>query len=179
MSPRWPSGMQLKRWTVCWGLEFNGSRRKERATLETMGFPGGLRVISDTISTFLKVITLGRRSGRTAHSRQSEKCRREAIWLDEKPYRRSCLVVSTPEFDPDSGQTKMGQIWVNSQKKAKTTPEPQGSEVVLSCQFSRKNSAAYTKDTAKLVGCAGSIPQKSKKRPQVTKPGVFGCGGRI
>ena len=77
--------MQLKRWTVCWGLEFNGSRRKERATLETMGFPGGLRVISDTISTFLKVITLGRRSGRTAHSRQSEKCRREAIWLDEKP----------------------------------------------------------------------------------------------
>ena len=130
--------MQLKRWTVCWGLEFNGSRRKERDTLETMGFPGGLRVISDTISTFLKVITLGRRSGRTAHSRQSEKCRREAIWLDEKPYRRSCLVVSTPEFDPDSGQTKMGQIWVNSQKKAKTTPEPQGARVVFCCRFLRK-----------------------------------------
>ncbi len=26
-------------------------------------------------------------------------------------------------IDPDSGQTKMGQIWVNSQTKAKTTPE--------------------------------------------------------
>lgn len=130
--------MQLKRWTVCWGLEFNGSRRKERATLETMGFPGGLRVISDTISTFLKVITLGRRSGRTAHSRQSEKCRREATWLDGKPYLQSYPMVSTPEFDPDSGQTKMGQIWVNSQKKAKTTPEPQGARVVFCCRFLRK-----------------------------------------
>ena len=36
----------------------------------------------------------------------------------------------------------MGQIWVNSQKKVKTTPEPQGSEVVLSCQFFRKNSTS-------------------------------------
>ena len=58
------------------------------------------------------------------HSRQSEKYKREAIWLDKKPYRRSYLVVSVPEFDPDSDQTKMGQIWVNSQKKTKTTPEP-------------------------------------------------------
>ena len=115
----------------------------------------------------------------TARSRQSEKCRREAIWLAEKPYRRSYLMVSVPEFDPDSGQTQMGQIWVNSQKKAKTTPELQGSEVVLSCQFSRKNSDIYTTDTAKSRESAGSIPQKSKKRPQVTKPGVFGCGGRI
>ena len=158
--------MQPRRWTGFWVREFEENREKRRATLETIEFPGGFLVINDTISTFPKVITLGRRSGRTAHSRQSEKCRREAIWLDEKPYRRSCLVVSTPEFDPDSGQTKMGQIWVNSQKKAKTTPEPQGSEVVLSCQFSRKNSAAYTKDTAKLVGCAGSIPQKGRENPR-------------
>lgn len=115
----------------------------------------------------------------TARSRQSEKCRREAIWLAEKPYRRSYPMVSTPEFDPDSGQTKMGQIWVNSQKKAKTTPESQGSEVVLSCQFSRKNSAIYTTDTAKSRESAGSIPQKSKRRPQVTKPGVFGRSGHF
>lgn len=33
-------------------------RGKRRASLETMGFPGGLRVISDSISTFPKVITL-------------------------------------------------------------------------------------------------------------------------
>ena len=94
---------------------------------------------------------------------------------------RDCLlkIVSTPEFDPDSGQTKMGQIWVNSQRKAKTTPEPQGSRVVFCYQFSRKNSAIYTMVTAKLVGYAGSIPQKSKRKPQVIKPGVFGCGGRI
>ena len=111
----------------------------------------------------------------TARSRQSEKCRREAIWLAEKPYRRSYPMVSTPEFDPDSGQTKMGQIWVNSQKKAKTTPEPRSSGVVLYCPFWRKNSAIYTKDIAKLVGCAGSIPQKGKTKPQVTKPGVFGA----
>ena len=114
-----------------------------------------------------------------AHSKQSEKCRREAIWLDEKPYRRSYLVVSAPEFDPDSGQTKMGQIWVNSEKKAKTTPEPQGSEVVLSCHFFRKNSAIYTTDTAESRERADSILQKGKRKPQVIKPGVFGCGGRI
>lgn len=83
-------------------------------------------------------------------------------------------MVSAPEFDPDSGQAKMGQIWVNSQKKVKTTPEPQGSEVVLSCQFFRKNSTIYTMDTAKLVRYAGSILQKGKRKPQVIKPGVFG-----
>ena len=76
-------------------------------------------------------------------------------------------------------QTQEAAVWVRYGSGRKTTPEPQGSEVVLSCQFSRKNSAAYTKDTAKLVGCAGSIPQKGKRKPQVTKPGVFGCGGRI
>ena len=73
-----------------------------------------------------------------AHGKQSEKCRREATWLDGKPYLQSYPMVSTPEFDPDSGQTKMGQIWVNSQKKAKTTPEPQGARVVFCCRFSRK-----------------------------------------
>lgn len=88
---------------------------------------------------------------------------------------RDCLfkIVSAPEFDPDSGQTKMGQIWVNSQKKAKTTPEPQGSEVVFSCRFFRKNSAIYTTDTAESRNCAGSIPQKGKRKPQVIKPGAF------
>ena len=171
--------MQPRRWTGFWVREFEENREKRRATLGTMGFPGGLRVISDSISTFPKVIEYDAGRRMTAHSRQSKKCRRKAIWLAEKPYLQSCLVVSAPEFDPDSGQTKMGQIWVSSQKKAKTTPEPQGSEVVLSCQFSRKNSAIYTKDTAKLVGYAGSILQKGKRKPQVTKPGVFGCGGRI
>ena len=73
----------------------------------------------------------------------------------------------------------MGQIWVNSQKKAKTTPKPQGSEVVFYSRFLRKNSAIYTTDTAKLGECDGSISQKGKKKPQVIKPGVFGCGGRI
>lgn len=73
-----------------------------------------------------------------AHGKQSEKCRREATWLDGKPYLQSYPMVSTPEFDPDSGQTKMGQIWVNSQKKAKTTPEPQGARVVFCCRFLRK-----------------------------------------
>ena len=101
-----------------------------------------------------------------AHGKQSEKCRREATWLDGKPYLQSYPMVSTPEFDPDSGQTKMGQIWVNSQKKAKTTPEPQGSEVVLSCRFSRKNSAIYTTDTAKSRESAGSIPQKAREDPR-------------
>ena len=116
--------MRPRRWTVCWGLEFYENRKKRRATLETIEFPGGFLVINDTISTFPKVITLNRRSKMAVHSRQSEKYKREAIWLDEKPYRRFYLVVSVPEFDPDSGQTKMGQIWVNSQKKTKTTPEP-------------------------------------------------------
>ena len=29
-------------------------------------------------------------------------------------------------------------------------------------------------NTAELGECAGSIPQKGKRKPQVTKPGVFG-----
>ena len=76
-------------------------------------------------------------------------------------------------------QTQGKTVWVRYGSGRKTTSEPRSSEVVLSCRFSRKNSAIYTKDTAKLVGYAGSIPQKSKRKPQVTKPGVFGCGGRI
>ena len=44
-------------------------------------------------------------------------------------------MVSAPKFDPYSGQPKMGQIWVNSQTKAKTTPELRGSEVVFYCRF--------------------------------------------
>ena len=76
-------------------------------------------------------------------------------------------------------QTQGKTVWVRYGSGRKTTSEPRSSEVVLSCQFSRKNSAIYTKDTAKLVGYAGSIPQKGKRKPQVTKPGVFGCGGRI
>ena len=76
-------------------------------------------------------------------------------------------------------QTQGKTVWVRYGSRRKTTSEPRSSEVVLSCRFSRKNSAIYTKDTAKLVGYAGSIPQKGKRKPQVTKPGVFGCGGRI
>ena len=155
------------------------SREKRRATLETIKFPGGFPIINDTISTFPKVIEYGAGRRMAAHSNQGLENRRKAIWPDKKPYHRSYLVVSVPEFDPDSGQTKMGQIWVNSQKKAKTTPELQGSEVVLSCQFSRKNSAIYTTDTAKSRERDGSILQKDKRKPQVIKPGVFGCGGRI
>ena len=80
---------------------------------------------------------------------------------------RDCLfkTVSAPKFDPDSGQTKMGQIWVNSQTKAKTTPELRGSEVVFYCRFFGKNSAIHTIDTPKLVGKAVSIPQKGKRKP--------------
>ena len=76
-------------------------------------------------------------------------------------------------------QTQEAAVWVRYGSGRKTTSEPRSSEVVLSCRFFGKNSAIYTKDTAKLVGCAGSIPQKGKRKPQVTKPGVFGCGGRI
>lgn len=65
--------MQPRRWTGFWVREFEENREKRRATLETIEFPGGFLVINDTISTFPKVITLGRRSGRTGHSRQSEK----------------------------------------------------------------------------------------------------------
>ena len=130
--------MQPRRWTGFWVREFEENREKRRATLETIEFPGGFLVINDTISTFPKVIALDRRSEMAAHGKQSEKCRREATWLDGKPYLQSYPMVSTPEFDPDSGQTKMGQIWVNSQKKAKTTPEPQGARVVFCCRFLRK-----------------------------------------
>ena len=76
-------------------------------------------------------------------------------------------------------QTQGKTVWVRYGSRRKTTSEPRSSEVVLSCRFSRKNSAIYTKDTAKLVGYAGSIPQKGKRKPQVIKPGVFGCGGMI
>ena len=100
----------------------------------------------------------------TARSRQSEKCRREAIWLAEKPYRRSYPMVSTPEFDPDSGQTKMGQIWVNSQKKAKTTPELQGSRVVLSCQFFRKKQYFLHNRYHRIKGVCWQHPTKMQEK---------------
>ena len=76
-------------------------------------------------------------------------------------------------------QTQGKTVWVRYGSRRKTTSEPRSSEVVLSCRFSRKNSAIYTTDTAKSRERAGSIPQKGKRKPQVTKPGVFGCGGRI
>ena len=76
-------------------------------------------------------------------------------------------------------QIQEAAVWVRYGSRRKTTSEPRSSEVVLSCRFSRKNSAIYTTDTAKSRECAGSIPQKGKRKPQVTKPGVFGCGGRI
>ena len=57
MSPRWPSGMRPRRWTVCWGPEFDRKQRKEKSHLRNHGFPGGFLVINDTISTFPKVIT--------------------------------------------------------------------------------------------------------------------------
>ena len=69
----------------------------------------------------------------------------------------------------------MGQIWV-------TTKNHLGAEKLWGGSFLsifQKNSAIYTKDTAKLVGYDGSVPQKCKRKPQVIKPGVFGCGGRI
>ena len=72
-------------------------------------------------------------------------------------------------------QTQGKTVWVRYGSGRKTTPEPRSSGVVLYCPFWRKNSAIYTKDIAKLVGCAGSIPQKGKTKPQVTKPGVFGA----
>ncbi len=76
-------------------------------------------------------------------------------------------------------QTQGKTVWVRYGSGRKTTPEPGSSEAVLSCRFSRKNSAIYTTDTAKSRERAGSIPQKGKRKPQVIKPGVFGCGGRI
>lgn len=76
-------------------------------------------------------------------------------------------------------QTQEAAVWVRYGSGRKTTSEPRSSEVVLYCRFSRKNSAIYTTDTAKSRECAGSIPQKGKRKPQVIKPGVFGCGGRI
>ena len=76
-------------------------------------------------------------------------------------------------------QTQGKTVWVRYGSGGKTTPEPRSSGVVLSCRFSRKNSAIYTTDTAKSRERAGSIPQKGKRKPQVTKPGVFGRGGHF
>ena len=84
-------------------------------------------------------------------------------------------MVSAPEFDPNPGGSGMGQIWVRTKNHPGAARLRGGSFLSIF----RKNSAIYTKDTAKLVGYAGSIPQKGKRKPQVTKPGVFGCGGRI
>ena len=64
----------------------------------------------------------------------------------------------------------MGQIWVRTKNHPGAEKLWGGSFV----RFGEKNSAIYTKDIAKLVGCAGSITQKGKTKPQVTKPGVFG-----
>lgn len=80
-----------------------------------------------------------------AHGKQSEKCRREATWLDGKPYLQSYPMVSTPEFDPDSGQTKMGQIWVNSQKKAKPPQSRKARGWFSAADFSEKQCYLYNR----------------------------------
>ena len=101
-----------------------------------------------------------------AHGKQSEKCRREATWLDGKPYLQSYPMVSTPEFDPDSGQTKMGQIWVNSQKKAKTTPEPQGARVVFCCRFLRKTVLSIQQILLNKGSAMGASHKKARENPR-------------
>ena len=88
-------------------------------------------------------------------------------------------IASNLEIVPISGQTKMGQIWVNFQKKAKNHPGAARLRGSSFLSIFQKNSAIYTTDTAKSRERAGSIPQNGKRKPQVIKPGVFGCGGRI
>lgn len=76
-------------------------------------------------------------------------------------------------------QTQGKTVWVRYGSGRKTTPEPRSSGVVLCCPFWRKNSADCTAITEMKTVAIGNVRQKYKRKPQVTKPGVFGCGGRI
>ena len=76
-------------------------------------------------------------------------------------------------------QTQEAAVWVRYGSRRKTTPEPRSSGVVLCCPFWRKNSAGCTATAGMETVAVGNVRQKYKRKPQVTKPGVFGCGGRI
>lgn len=93
----------------------------------------------------------------------------------EKNSRGWYAVVSAPEFDPNPGKNGMGQIWVRT--KNHPGAEKLWSGSLLSVLA--KNSADCTAITEMKTVAIGNVRQKYKRKPQVTKPGVFGRGGHF
>ena len=81
-----------------------------------------------------------------------------------------------PRFRPNQNGSNLGQLPKESKKPPRSC-KAQGWFFLVN--FSGKNSTFYTTDTTELRECAGSIPQKCKRKPQVIKPGVFGWSGHF
>ena len=105
----------------------------------------------------------------TARSRQSEKCRREAIWLAEKPYRRSYLMVSAPKFDPNQGGSGMGQIWVRTKNHLGAEKLWGGSFLSI---FQKKQCYLY-KGYRQASRICWQYPTKGQEKTPGMKLGVF------
>ncbi len=80
-----------------------------------------------------------------AHGKQSEKCRREATWLDGKPYLNLIRWYPLQNLTQIPAKPKMGQIWVNSQK-SKNHPRAARREGWFSAaDFSEKQCYLYNR----------------------------------
>ena len=93
----------------------------------------------------------------------------------EKDSRGWYAAVSAPEFDPNPGKNGMGQIWVRTKNHPGAEKLWGGSLLsVLAKKQCWLHSNCRNGD-----GRCWRCPTKNERKPQVTKPGVFGCGGRI
>ena len=85
------------------------------------------------------------------------------------------LPVSAPEFDPNPRGSGMGQIWVRTKNHLGAEKLWGGS--LLSVL--KKKQCWLHSNCRNGDGSCWQCLTKNNRKPQVTKPGVFGCGGRI
>ena len=84
-------------------------------------------------------------------------------------------VVSAPEFDPNPGKNGMGQIWV----RTKNHPGAEKLWGGFLLSVLAKKQCWLHSNCRNGDGRCWRYPTKNERKPQVTKPGVLGCGGRI
>ena len=88
----------------------------------------------------------------------------------EKNSRGWYAVASAPEFDPNPGESGMGQIWV----KTKNHPGAEKLWGGFLLSVLAKKQCWLHSNCRNGDGRCWRCPTKNERKPQVTKPGVFG-----
>ena len=84
-------------------------------------------------------------------------------------------VVSAPEFDPNPGGSGMGQIWV----KTKNHPGAEKLQGGSLLSVLKKKQCWLHSNCRNGDGSCWQCLTKNNRKPQVTKPGVFGWSGHF